>query len=329
MGEIDIILEDASEAERESSGLTDEILDPLPGPAITQVGDVWVLGQHRLLCGDARDGHAYKALLLDEKAEIAFTDPPYNVRIDGHVCGQGKVQHREFLMASGEMSAEAFIEFLKTTFLHLAEHTTDGAMHFIFMDRRHTGAILSAGDDVYSELKNICVWAKTNAGMGSLYRSQHELVFVFKSGTGPHINNIELGRHGRNRSNVWTYAGVNTIRPGRLEELAMHPTVKPVVLVGRRHQGLFAPPRYRPRYRLWGREQMIIAAEQTGRRARGIEIDRGYADVAVRRWQTYTGKTATLAATGQTFEEIEEERKHLDPPPPPDDRTLPADREAA
>lgn len=302
--------------------------EPRPGPAITQPGDLWLLGGHRLLCGDLRDGAAYEALLQGEKAEIAFTDPPYNVRIDGHVCGQGSIHHREFAMASGEMSSEAFTDFLKTAFQHLAEHTTDGSIHYVCMDWRHVTEIMTAGEEIYAELKNICVWAKTNAGMGSLYRSQHELVFVFKSGTGPHINNIELGRHGRNRSNVWTYAGVNTMRPGRLEELARHPTVKPVVLVAdaikdcSRRNGIVLDP-------FMGSGTTLIAAEQTGRRARGVEIDRVYADVAVRRWQTYTGKAATLAATGQTFEEIEEKRGNVGSTTPVDHQATPADREAA
>jgi len=328
MGAIDIILEDSDEAQRETSGPEDKTPEPLPGPAVTQVGDLWLLSGHRLLCGDSRDSAAYEALLQGEKAEMVFTDPPYNVRIDGHVCGQGNIQHREFAMASGEMTPEAFTDFLKTVFRQLAEQTTEGSLHFAFMDWRHTGEILAAGYDVYTELKNICVWTKTNAGMGSLYRSQHELVFVFKSGTGPHINNIELGRHGRNRSNVWTYAGVNTMRPGRLEELAMHPTVKPVALVAdalkdcSRRNGIVLDP-------FMGSGTTLIAAEQTGRRARGIEIDRVYADVAVRRWQTYTGKAATLAATGQTFEEIEEARGNIGSPSPLDQQAIPADREAA
>ena len=174
--------------------------------------------------------------------------------------------------------------------------------------------MMAAGNEVYTELKNLCVWSKTNAGMGSFYRSQHELIFVWKSGDGPHINNVELGQHGRNRSNVWNYAGVNTMRPGRLEELAMHPTVKPVVMVAdaikdcSRRNGFILDP-------FLGSGTSLIAAERTGRRARGIEIDPGYVDVAIRRWQSYAGKAATLAATGQTFEEIEEGRVRSDARP--------------
>jgi DNA modification methylase len=229
------------------------------------------------------------------------------VPIDGHAGGKGSVHHREFAMASGEMSQEEFTSFLTDVFQVLVAHTVEGSIHQICVDWRHLREMLAAGDVAYTELKNLCVWAKTNAGMGSLYRSQHELIFVWKSGGAPHINNVELGRHGRNRSNVWSYAGVNTMRPGRLEELAMHPTVKPVGLVAdaikdcSRRGSLVLDP-------FCGSDTTLIAAECTGRRARALEIDPAYVDVAVRRWQTYTGKTAVLEATGQIFEQVEEAR---------------------
>ena len=186
---------------------------------------------HRLLCGDARDKAAYDQLLEGAKAEFVFTDPPYNVAIDGHVCGLGRVRHREFAMGSGEMSEAEFTAFLEAVFSLLAANTIDGSIHQVCMDWRHICEMLSTGRTAYSELKNLCVWNKTNAGMGSFYRSKHELVFVWKSGTAAHINNFELGQHGRHRTNVWDYAGANTMRTGRLEELAMHPTVKPVALI--------------------------------------------------------------------------------------------------
>jgi DNA modification methylase len=305
--EIDLILGDADEAKSETASPDDETPEPVAGPTACQSGDLWLLGKHRLLCGDARDNAAYEMLLGDEPAEFVFTDPPYNVPIDGHVCGHGAIRHREFAMASGEMSPETFTDFLTAVLRLLVSHSIDGSIHDICMDWRHMAEMMAAGNAAYAELKNLCVWAKTNAGMGSLYRSQHELIFVWKSGQGSHINNIELGKHGRNRSNVWSYAGVNTMRPGRLEELAMHPTVKPVALVAdaikdcSRRNGIILDP-------FLGSGTSLIAAERTGRRARGIEIDPTYADVALRRWQRQTGKAATLAATGQTFEEIEEER---------------------
>jgi len=304
--EIDIILENAREANGDPSGPEDEVPNSL-GPAVTQTGDLWLLGTHRLLCGDARDQAAYDRLLEGAKAEFVFTDPPYNVAIDGHVCGLGRVHHREFAMGSGEMSEAEFTAFLKAVFGVLAENTVDGSIHQICMDWRHMGEMLGAGRAVYSELKNLCVWNKNNGGMGTFYRSKHELVFVWKSGTAPHINNFELGQHGRHRANVWDYPGINTMRAGRLEELAMHPTVKPVILVAdalkdcSRRRGLVLDP-------FCGSGTILIAAERTGRKARALEIDPTYVDVAVRRWQTYTGKSAVFSGSGETFETIAEQR---------------------
>jgi DNA modification methylase len=306
MPEIDIILEDGREADGPSSGPEDAVPQHSSGPAVTRTGDLWLLGHHRLLCADARDGAAYDHLLESAKAEFVFTDPPYNVAIDGNVCGLGRIRHREFAMGCGEMSEAEFTAFLLTVFDRLAEHTTDGSIHQICMDWRHMWEMLAAGRQVY-ELKNLCVWNKTNAGMGSFYRSKHELVFVWKSGRTAHINNFELGQHGRNRTNVWDYAGVNTMRAGRLEELTMHPTVKPAALVAdaikdcSRRGGLVLDP-------FCGSGTILIAAERTGRKARALEIDPTYVDVAVRRWQRYTGKSAVLAASGETFETIEEQR---------------------
>jgi DNA modification methylase len=308
MAEVDIILEDAREASGDSTGPEDAAPEPLPGPAVSQAGNLWLLGQHRLLCGDARDQAAYDALLDGGKAEFVFTDPPYNVAVDGHVCGLGRVHHREFAMASGEMSAAEFTAFLQSVFRRLAENSIDGSIHQICMDWRHLWEMLAAGREVYSELKNLCVWNKTNAGMGSFYRSKHELIFVWKSGSAAHVNNFELGQHGRHRTNVWDYAGVNTMRTGRMEELAMHPTVKPVALVVdavkdcSRRGGLVLDP-------FCGSGTILIAAERTGRKARALEIDPAYVDVAVRRWQAYTGKPAVLAGSQSTFEAIEEQRK--------------------
>jgi DNA modification methylase len=241
------------------------------------------------------------------KAEFVFTDPPYNVPIDGHVCGLGRIRHANFAMGCGEMSASEFTGFLAAVFRQLAEHTVDGSIHQICMDWRHMSEMLAAGNSVYHELKNLCVWSKSNAGMGSFYRSRHELVFVWKSGSAPHINTFELGQYGRCRSNVWEYAGVNSLKAGRLEELAMHPTVKPVALVAdaikdcSRRNGLVLDP-------FAGSGTLLMAAERTGRRARALEIDPRYVDVAVRRWQSYTGKGAFLNNTGSSFEDIGEQR---------------------
>jgi DNA modification methylase len=305
--EVDLILEDAREASAAPNGPEDKVPEPAPGPAVTRTGDLWVLAKHRLLCGDARDPTAYDRLLEGAKADFVFADPPYNVAIDGHVCGLGRIHHREFAMGCGEMNEAEFTKFLQTVFGRLAENTVDGSIHQICMDWRHMWEMLAAGREVYAELKNLCVWNKTNAGMGSFYRSKHELVFVWKSGTAAHVNNFELGQHGRYRTNVWDYAGVNTIRPDRLEELAMHPTVKPVALVAdamkdcSRRSGLVLDP-------FCGSGTILIAAERTGRKARALEIDPAYVDVAVRRWQAYTGKSAVLSGSGETYETIEEQR---------------------
>ena len=305
--EIDLVLEEAREASGAPVGPEDKTPEPSPGPAVTQTGDLWLLGDHRLLCGDARNKIAYERLLEGAKAEFVFTDPPYNVAIDGNVCGLGRIHHREFAMASGEMSEVDFTAFLQAVFAQLAENTVDGSIHQIFTDWRHLSEMLNAGRAVYSELKNVCVWNKTNAGMGSFYRSKHELVFVWKSGTAAHINNFELGQHGRHRTNVWDYPGISSGRAGRLEELALHPTVKPTALIGdaikdcSRRGSLVLDP-------FCGSGTILIAAERTGRKARALEIDPHYVDVAVRRWQAYAGKPALLAETGETFEAIEERR---------------------
>jgi DNA modification methylase len=306
--EVDLILDEAREAAGSMGGREDAIPPYGAGPAVSQAGDLWVLGHHRLFCGDARDPAAYQALLDGKKAQFVFTDPPYNVKVDGHVCGLGRIRHGNFAMGSGEMTEFQFMEFLLSAMRNMAANTVDGSIHQICMDWRHISEMMAAGGQVYTELKNVCVWAKTNAGMGSFYRSQHEFVFIWKHGTAVHINNFELGQHGRSRSNLWTYAGVNTFKAGRLKELAMHPTVKPVALVAdairdcSRHNDLVLDP-------FAGSGTILIAAESTGRKARAIEIDAHYSDVSLMRWQSYTGKVAVLAATGETFEDIAEKRQ--------------------
>jgi DNA modification methylase len=269
---------------------------------ISQKDDFWLLGRHRLYCGDCGDPSVVRALMGRERAAMVFGDPPYNVRV-ASVQGRGKIKHREFAFASGEMSPSQFIAFLKKWMRLAAQFSEDGSIHYICIDWRHLTEILAAGEEIYSELKNVVVWAKTNAGQGSFYRSQHEFIFVFKNGDASHQNNVELGRHGRNRSNVWTYAGVNTFRAGRLDELTVHPTVKPVALVAdamrdcsRRGEIVLDP--------FMGSGTTILAAEKVGRRAYGLEIDPLYVDAAVKRWQDFTKRDAILKATGQTFDEV-------------------------
>jgi hypothetical protein len=238
---------------------------------------------------------------------MVFSDPPYNVPIAGHVSGLGKIQHREFAMAAGEMSDAEFTAFLKTVFGQLAAHSESGAIHFQCIDWRHIGEMLEAGQAAYTELKNICVWSKANAGMGSFYRSQHEFVCVFKSGNAPHINNIELGKFGRYRTNIWAYAGVNGFGNGR-SDLELHPTVKPVALVEdairdcSRRKGIVLDP-------FNGSGTTLIAAERTGRRGFGIELDPLYCDVSLRRLQSVSGLQAVLESTGQGFEEVAAQRQ--------------------
>src|ERR1700733_8911073 len=181
----------------------DQLPDPAQVPSRCQLGDIWRLGPHRLVCGDALDPAVVRTLMDGEKAEMVFTDPPYNVAIDGNVSGLGKIRHRKFAMASGEMTRNEFVTFLSSGFANLAAHSSDGSIHFVCMDWRHMGEMLEAGAANYSELKNLIVWVKDNGGMGAFYRSRHELIFAFKNGSLPHINSFELGQHGRDRTNVW------------------------------------------------------------------------------------------------------------------------------
>ena len=224
--EIDQLAVDFDEDAREDK------LDPAWADAevVTKAGDLWQLGSHRLLCGDARNREDLARLMDGSLASMAFLDPPYNVRVRD-IVGRGRVQHPEFVMASGELSSDEFVTFLRDALTQAIEVSKDGAVHYICMDWRHIGDLIAAGSDVYAAMLNLVAWVKTNAGQGSFYRSQHELIGVFRVGTEPHLNNVELGRHGRSRSNVWHYAGVNAFRAGRLDDLRAHPTVKPVALV--------------------------------------------------------------------------------------------------
>ena len=276
-------------------------------PAVSRPGDRWRIGNHVLLCGDALKRDSYVNLLGEQKAQMVFTDPPFNVAIAGHVSGLGKVKHREFAMASGEMSTHEFTKFLATAFMHLADFSSNGSLHFICMDWRHIRELLEAAAKPYSELKNLCVWAKTNAGMGSLYRSAHELLFLFKKGTAPHINNVELGRFGRNRTNVWTYPGMNSFGKDRGAELAMHPTVKPLALVTdvildcSRRGGIILDA-------FAGSGTTLIAAEKTGRRGFGIEIDCHYIDTIIRRFEEVYDLKAVHADSKLDFDRLRNKR---------------------
>jgi DNA modification methylase len=296
-----------AEGAKNAPAADDDIVPEVQSSAVSRPGDLWLLGSHKLLCGDSRDPASFATVMGSDRAQLVFSDAPYNVKIDGHVGGAGAVKHREFAMASGEMTRAEFIAFLQVVFRNLAAVSVDGSLHFQCMDWRHSWEMLAAGEAVYSELKNICVWVKDNGGMGSLYRSQHEMVFVWKVGDGAHVNTIELGKHGRYRTNVWEYAGVNTLKRDRMTELAMHPTVKPCALVqdaikdASKKGDIVLDP-------FSGSGTTLIAAEKTRRKGRAIEFDPIYVDVAVRRWQGLTGKKAVLLSSGTTFEEIEDER---------------------
>ena len=271
-------------------------------PAVARVGDLWLLGDHRLFCGDARMDTSFAALLGNEKAQMVIVDSPYNVRIGGNCVTKGK--HREFVMASGEMSRTEFAGFLTTVFGHLIAFSKDGSLHYLFMDWRHMAEMVLATSQ-YAEQKNLIVWDKISSGLGTTYRSQYELIWLMKNGTAPHINNFLLGQNGRHRSNLWSVPGLNGAALGRQKLLALHPTVKPLALIsdaikdcstkGGLILDCFA-----------GSGTIIMAAERTGRRAAAMELDPHYIDVAVRCWQDDTGQKAILADDGRSFDELEQ-----------------------
>ena len=310
LAEIDLVLDEADEADPQGRDAAEDAVPQMTGDPVTRKGDLWTLGRHRLVCGDAQMEAAFEALMGHERADLVFTDPPYNVKIDGNVCGLGAVKHREFAFASGEMSEDQFTRFLTTTLSNTSSVMRDGAIAFVCMDWRHMSELLVAGRHAFTELKNLVVWNKTNGGMGAFYRSKHELVFVFKQGKSDHTNSFGLGETGRYRTNVWDYAGISSIGANRSEELAMHPTVKPVALIAdairdcsRRGEIVLDC--------FGGSGSTLIAAEKTGRAARLVEYDPLYCDTIVRRWELLTGKRAILAASGQTFEDVAEQRLGL------------------
>jgi DNA modification methylase len=300
--EIDLIIQEAKTTKQDEDDVFN--IDET-AKAVTQSADLWHLGKHRLLCGNALDEPSYKALMGARRADLIFVDPPYNVAINGNVSGNGCFRHREFAMGSGEMNESEFVAFLTASLRLLSQHSTSDSVHFVCMDWRHMAELLAAGNQVYGGLLNLCVWVKNNDGMGSFYRSRHELIFVFKNGKGRHRNNVQLGRFGRNRTNVWEYANANTLSrqtdEGNL--IALHPTVKPVGMVADALLDCSAPGEIVLDTFL-GSGTTLIAAERIGRICHGIEIDALYVDVAIRRWQKLTGECAIHSATGKTFDDI-------------------------
>jgi DNA modification methylase len=297
--EIDLILQESAEQPESIEDLED-----VGGPSVTQPGDLWQLEKHRICCGSSLLETTFSNLLARHRANVVFTDPPYNVAIDGNVCGKGSIHHREFAMASGEMSETEFVAFLTTSLGLLRRFSAAGSVHFVCMDWRHMGELLDAGRRVYDQLLNLCVWVKDNGGMGSFYRSRHELVFAYRNGKTPHRNNVQLGRYGRNRTNVWEYPGINTLSKGGEEGnlLALHPTVKPIPLVADAILDCSARGDIVLDAFL-GSGTTLMAAERVGRTCYGIEIDPLYVDVAIRRWQRHTGNHAVHAVNGKRFED--------------------------
>ncbi|MGD0274803.1 MAG: DNA methyltransferase [Syntrophales bacterium] len=302
IAEIDLRIEGA---DGDSNSTDDEFLPSPDGPVVTQLGDLWLLGSHRLFCGNSQEAQSFQRLMNGQSAGMVITDPPFNVKVNGHVGGKGKIRHREFAMASGEMSSPEFTQFLQTAFRLLVQHSSQGSIHAIFMDWRHLPEIIAAGQQTYSTLLNLCVWVKNQAGMGSLYRSQHELVLIYKNGKAPHQNNVQLGRFGRYRSNVWQYGGIQAMRHGEEGDLlAMHPTVKPVRMIAdavldcsKRGDIILDP--------FLGSGTTLLATQRIGRHCYGMELDPIYMDTAIRRWQNITGEDAIDAVTGKTFTQRE------------------------
>ncbi len=301
LAEIELKIEGLETAEDK-----EEPLFMATGPAIAQPGDLWQLGDHRLLCGNALEAKSWERLMDTDVAALIVTDPPYNVPIDGHVSGLGQHRHREFAMATGEMDDAEFQRFLQTAMALAHQWSAPGSVHYWAMDWRHVVEIGAAGQNIYERFLNICVWSKNQPGMGSFYRSQHELFFVFAKGGAPSRNNVQLGRFGRSRSNVWTYPGAASLARTAEEgnPLAMHPTVKPLallcdILLDASVKGdIIADP-------FCGSGTTIIAAEKHGRRARAIELDPLYCDTIIRRWQHWSGESAIRVADGLSFSAAE------------------------
>jgi len=306
VAEIDLIIQSTIET-AEEQGESEISVPPIPG---AQPGDLWLLGNHKILCGNSLEQSSFSTLLADKRADLVFSDPPFNVRIDGHVSGNGQVRHREFEMASGEMTETEFVAFLSTSLGLMSKYSAAGGIHYICMDWRHQLELLQAGKSVYDDLLNVCVWVKNKGGMGSFYRSQHELVFVYRNRGGKHRNNIQLGKYGRNRTNVWEYPSASTFsktgEEGNL--LALHPTVKPVAMVADAildcsKRGDIVLDAF------LGSGTTLIAAERIGRTCYGIEMDPRYVDVAIHRWQRVSGESAIHAETGNSYSDIAAERE--------------------
>lgn len=309
MGEIDVLLDPPV-----TNGKPDPDHEPIPpaqDPPVNLVGDVWQLGVHRLACGSALEPEVWNALMRGEKAVMSISDVPYNCKIAGHVSGLGKLRHEDFVMASGELSRSEFVAFLGTAFHELVRNSVDGSLHYTFIDWRGLGQMQDAGEGRFSELKNVIVWDKGAGSMGSLYRSAHEFIYLWKAGRGSHVNNVALGKFGRNRTNVWRYPGVRGFRHSDEGDLlALHSTPKPVRMIAdaildvTRRGDLVLDA-------FLGSGTSIIAAERVGRRCYGCELDPKYADTIIARFERHSGEPAIHLATGLTFAQVAAERRSV------------------
>ena len=292
--EIDLIL-DGAVGEVAPRDPIDTVDEPIRSkPPITKFGDLWQLGVHRIMCADALAATSYAALLAGEKADLVVTDPPYNRHVDD-IGNNGRVKHPEFIEASGEKSRSGFQVFLDGGFGLIKSNVEDGAIIMAFMDWRSIDQLLQTGKTLGFELKNICTWNKLNGGMGAMYRSQTEFIAIFKSGTSKHVNNIMLGRHGRYRTNLWSYAGATMFGRTRKKDLETHPTMKPIAMIVDAIKDCSARDDL-VLDSFGGSGTTLLAAERTGRRARLIELDPYYVDVTIERWRKMTGGTPELVA---------------------------------
>jgi DNA modification methylase len=296
-GEIDVLLEGPKDDRPDPDDHVPEVSER----SVARSGDVWLLGRHRLLCGSSLEPECWVRLMDGKTAHMVLTDAPFNVRVNGHISGSNRFE--EFAMASGEMSPAEFTEFNATYLRNMTAHLKDGAIMMAFMDHGHLHELMTATRQVGLKHINLCVWKKSNGGMGSLWRSQHELVLVVKYGTAPHTNAIELGKHGRYRTNVWEVPGANSFGATRDQDLADHPTVKPTKLLTEAirdvtRQGEIVLDAFA------GSGSTILACERAKRIGYAIEIEPKYIDVAIRRWEAMTGEEAVLEETGESFAEV-------------------------
>ena len=295
-------------ARTEELAEADDALPDPPAEAVNEVGDMWQLGRHRFACGDARNPAILAALMEGRQARLFLSDPPWNLKIEGVVSGKGKNKHRDFVLGAGEMSRSEFVSFLNDSIAAVQPILMDGALLYLFMDWRNLDALTEAALARKLEQKNLLVWCKDNAGLGLLYRSQHELIALFKHGAQPHLNNIRMGQEGRNRSNVLFYPGANSFVKGRTEALAAHPTSKPVALLADLILDVTAPGDMIVDT-FGGSGSTLIAAERMDRVCSMAELHPPYADGIIRRFEALTGIEAVHIGSGLSFAALAVERR--------------------